>query len=150
MKKLNTLMFSMLLLFMFGAACLVSSPAHICAGGFAGSGDISALFGEIMPYATAVSSGLVLVIVAVLPVARRLLDVSKKLANSNKNMQDVLSENEMLKAELKTIHAELEQIKESAGKIKKMTELGFCNMRELVEGGFAREISEAGGSDKKD
>ena len=126
---------------------IMSSPNLICANSAVGT--TQTLLNDIMPYVTAVSSGLVLVIAIVLPVAKKLLEVAKNLASSDRNLQDVLSENVMLKKELKLLHNKIETIEQSNEKIRKMTELGFCNMKELVEGGFAREIAEVGKTDNK-
>ena len=140
MKTLIKILIGIVAVLICAGALIVVFPKMLYAIG--ANGDVNKLIEKIMPYASAVASGLVLIVVAVMPTARNLLDVSKKLSGSDKNLQNVLDENELLKSELQMLKNEIKNINKNIEKTRKMAQIGFCNMRELVENGFARSIAE--------
>ena len=142
MKIITNILFGIITITLCAVVGFIVSPNMICASGVGGSaGEV---IEKVMPYASAVTSGLVLIIVAVMPTAKKLLEISKKLSSSNRNLQDALSENELLKSELQMLKKDIRNIQKNLEKTREMTQLGFCNMRELVESGLARNIAEVG------
>ena len=146
MKTIIKISIVVIAIMICAGALFAVSPNLFCAIGASGNAD--KLIEKIMPYASAVASGLVLIIVAVMPTAKKLLEISKSLSASDKNLQNVLDENELLKSELKMLINEIKKINKNIEKTRKMTQIGFCNMRELVENGFARNIAEIDNEDE--
>lgn len=99
---------------------------------------------ELVPTVTSIASGISIILLAVMPVASRVLKAADKFVGATKEINTAVNNNEKTERKIKGIDERLTEIEKTTQNTEKIVRIGFGNMKELVVKGQAREIAKVG------
>lgn len=99
---------------------------------------------ELVPTVTSIASGICVILLAVMPVASRVLKAADKFVGATKEINTAVNNNEKTERKIKGIDERLTEIEKTTQNTEKIVRIGFGNMKELVVKGQAREIAKVG------
>ena len=105
---------------------------------------------ELVPTVTSIASGISIILLAVLPVASRVLKAADKFVVATKEIKSTVDSSEESEAKIKSMGTRLEEIEKAVHNTEKIVRIGFGNMKELVVKGQAREIAKVGTVEEKE
>lgn len=139
--------------FLIGLVGVVAGALIACGIYFLTVGDVAwqeYIEEKLAPNIVIVLSSIGTIILAAMPVISKVSSAVEKFKQATKDVNDTVENNGKNEIRIARLEERLEAIETAAKNTEKIVRLGFCNTNELVEKGYANEISKVGGKNERD